>query len=78
MVEVEDKSFLSSVSDDERLTMYEDFAKTSRGEMSLQSCLIEDLKVLEITLKGPSLIVPSAPKCFSRHFTFHRKYVCFE
>ena len=24
-----------------------------------------------------SPIVPSAPKCSSRHFTFHRKYVCF-
>ena len=34
-----------SVSDDERLTMYEDFANTFRGEKTLQSCLIEDLKV---------------------------------
>jgi len=34
-----------SVSDDERLTMYEDFANTFRGEKTLQACLIEDLKV---------------------------------
>ena len=25
-----------------------------------------------------SPIIPSAPKCSSRHFIFHRKYVCFE
>lgn len=34
-----------SVSDDERLTMYEDFANTFRGEKALQACLSEDLKV---------------------------------
>ena len=38
-------SFFVSVSDDERLTMYEDFANTFRGEKTLQACLIEDLKV---------------------------------
>lgn len=38
-------SFCVSVSDDERLTMYEDFANTFRGEKTLQACLIEDLKV---------------------------------
>ena len=37
--------FSGSVSDDERLTMYEDFANTFRGEKSLQGCLSEDLKV---------------------------------
>ena len=34
-----------SVLDDERLSMYEDFANTFRGEKTLQACLIEDLKV---------------------------------
>ena len=34
-----------SASDDERLSMYEDFANTFRGEKTLQACLIEDLKV---------------------------------
>ena len=30
-------------------------------------------------LKGAALpIIPSAPKCSSRYFTFHRKYVCYE
>ncbi|KAJ7365820.1 Integrator complex subunit 3 [Desmophyllum pertusum] len=37
----------ASVSDDERLTMYEDFANTFRGEKTLQACLSEDLKVCQ-------------------------------
>ena len=39
-----------------------------------------DTNQLEVILvKGAvSPIVPSAPKCSSRHFIFHRKYVCFE
>lgn len=36
---------LGSVLDDERLTMYEDFASTFRGEKTIQACLCEDLKV---------------------------------
>lgn len=36
---------LGSVLDDERLTMYEDFASTFRGEKPIQDCLWEDLKV---------------------------------
>ena len=33
----------------------------------------------EVFLKGAvSSIIPSAPKRSSRHFIFHRKYVCFE
>ena len=32
-----------------------------------------------LNFKGAvSPIVPSVPKCSSRHFSFHRKYVCFE
>ena len=34
-----------SVLDDERLTMYEDFSNTFRGEKTIQACLSEDLKV---------------------------------
>ena len=37
--------FYDSVFDDERLTMYEDFVNASRGEKTLQVCLIEDLRV---------------------------------
>ena len=28
--------------------------------------------------RAVSPIIPSTPKCSSRHFTFHRKYICFE
>ena len=32
-----------------------------------------------VHIKGTvSPIIPNALKCFNRHFTFHRKYVCFE
>lgn len=39
------KLIFDSVFDDERLTMYEDFVNASRGEKTLQVCLIEDLRV---------------------------------
>jgi len=39
------KCFIVSQSDEERLSMYEDFVSCSRGEKSIQECLIEDLKV---------------------------------
>ena len=34
---------------------------------------------LSVFIKGAvSSIIPSTPKCSSRHFIFHRKGVCFE
>lgn len=51
-----------SVSDDERLSMYEDFANTFRGEKTLQACLIEDLKVSRLY--------------FNVYFAWFKSYQC--
>ena len=42
--------YFDSVLDDERLTMYEDFSNTFRGEKTIQACLSEDLKVRHCSL----------------------------
>lgn len=58
----------ASVSDDERLTMYEDFANTFRGEKTLQACLIEDLKVCQdYDVKAFRYIISSIYKKFSEY-----------
>jgi len=58
----------ASVLDDERLSMYEDFANTFRGEKTLQACLIEDLKVCqEYDVKAFRYIISSIYKKFPEH-----------
>ncbi|XP_031564730.1 integrator complex subunit 3-like [Actinia tenebrosa] len=58
----------ASESDEERLTMYEDFATTSRGEKSLQACLIEDLKVCQdYDPRAFRYIIPSIYRKFAEH-----------
>ncbi|EDO31965.1 predicted protein, partial [Nematostella vectensis] len=58
----------ASASDEERLTMYEDFASASRGERSLQGCLIEDLKVCqEYDPRAFRFLIPSIYRKFSEH-----------
>lgn len=52
-----------SVTDDERLTIYEDFANTFRGEKTLQGCLRDDLKVWRLQLY---LVIAVAFNCFSK------------
>lgn len=50
-----------SVTDDERLTIYEDFANTFRGEKTLQGCLRDDLKVWRLQLY---LVIAVTFNCF--------------
>ncbi|KAL9987150.1 hypothetical protein ACROYT_G001407 [Oculina patagonica] len=58
----------ASVSDDERLTMYEDFANTFRGEKTLQACLSEDLKVCQdYDIKAFRYIISSIYKKFPEY-----------
>ncbi|XP_068694256.1 integrator complex subunit 3-like isoform X2 [Montipora capricornis] len=58
----------ASVLDDERLTMYEDFVNISRGERTLQSCLIDDLKVCQqYDIKAFRYIISSIYKKFPEH-----------
>ena len=51
------------------------------SRLTLTLFLLKPANVLKeaLSIKGVvSPIVPSVPKCSSRHFTFYRKYVCFE
>lgn len=58
----------ASVLDDERLTMYEDFASTFRGEKTIQACLCEDLKVCQdYDIKAFRYIISSIYKKFPEH-----------
>ena len=54
----------------------------SQLKVEIFVCVIELLNLLVIhwpdVREATSPIIPSAPKCFSRHFIFHRKCVCFE
>lgn len=52
-----------SVTDDERLTIYEDFANTFRGEKTLQGCIRDDLKVWRLQLY---LVIAVTFNCFSK------------
>ncbi|XP_029204428.1 integrator complex subunit 3-like isoform X1 [Acropora millepora] len=58
----------ASVFDDERLTMYEDFVNASRGEKTLQVCLIEDLRVCQqYDIRAFRYIISSIYKKFPEH-----------
>lgn len=58
----------ASVTDDERLTIYEDFANTFRGEKTLQGCLRDDLKVCQdYDIKAFRYIICSIYKKFPEY-----------